>query len=350
MATEAQINSNLKNSASSTGPRTPSGKNASRQNSCRHGLAGTGGVVCPEDRAKVEARAAALREEFQPESEFERSLVEQMAVDSIRMDRCRESYLSLSQVQASRAELCWDEDKRAEAEEIASRLGWDPARSRSKLEQSRHGCELLIDRWEGLGRVLCEVGNWDDAQRSMALNLLGVPIELRVGTTAVDTPESGTRDAKAFRLGLVEGELKRLRSRKAEAFDRLDDHDRESVKAGIGAELSKPLRLLERYESACFRRQQAALRILNDRPRPAEPISTRPVAQRRPVAEPRPAPQAPQPPDDDEIDWSAKLRGSKPLSSMSLDELMAFYETPPIDPAPSQPRTPVYAVPPSRRT
>jgi hypothetical protein len=124
MATEAQIKTNQTNSLGSTGPRTPSGKNASRQNSCRHGLAGSGGVVRPEDRAKVEARAAALREEFQPVSEFERSLVDQMAVDSIRMERCRESYLTLSQVQASRAELCWDEDKRAEAEEIASRFGW----------------------------------------------------------------------------------------------------------------------------------------------------------------------------------------------------------------------------------
>jgi hypothetical protein len=351
MATEAQINSNLKNSASSTGPRTSCGKAASRQNSCRHGLAGSGGVVCPADRAKVEARAAALREEFRPDSEFERSLVEQMAVDSIRMDRCHETYLVLSQDQADRAALCWDEDRRAEAEEIASRLGWDPSRSRSRLEQSRHGCELLIDRWEGLGRILRESGIWDDSQRSMALNLLGVPIELRAGTTAVDLPEGEMLDAKAFRLGVVEGELDRLRSRKVKAFDLLDEHDRESVEAGIAAELSKPLRLLERYESACWRRQHAALRILNDRPRPEAPIPTRPVAQRRPVAEPRLAPQAPQPPADDQTDWSAKLRGStKPLSSMSLDELMNFYDMPAIDPAPSGPRPPIYAAPPDRRT
>ena len=350
MATEAQINSNLKNSRSSTGPRTPSGKNASRQNSCRHGLAGSGGVVCPADRAKVEARAASLREEFRPESEFERTLVEQMAVDSIRMDRCRESYQVLCQDQADRAALCWDEDRRAEAEEIASRLGWDPSRSQSRLEQGRHGCELLIDRWEGLGRILREVGIWDDSQRSLALDLLGVPIELRAGTTAVDPPEGAALDAKAFRLGVVEGELDRLRNRKAKAFDLLDEHDRESAEAGIAAELSKPLRLLDRYESACFRRQQAALRILNARPQSNEPVATRPAAERRPVAEPRPAPQASRPPVDDEVDWSARLRGSKPLSSMSLDELANFYDIPAIDPAPSGSRPPVYAVPPSRRT
>ncbi len=208
-----------------------------------------------------------------------------LVVDSIRMERCRETYQELCQDHADRAALCWDEDRRAEAEEIASRLGWDPSRSRSKLEQSRHGCELLIERWEGLGRILREVGIWDDSQRSMALDLLGVPIELRAGTTAVDPPEGGPLDAKAFRLGVVEGELDRLRNRKAKAFDLLDEHDRESAEAGIAAELSKPLRLLERYESACWRRQQAALRILNDRPRPDKPVATRtvPAAERRPA-------------------------------------------------------------------
>jgi hypothetical protein len=95
MATQAQIQSNRQNSLSSSGPSTPEGKEISRRNSCKHGLAGSGGVVAPEDRAKVEARAEALREEFHPETEFERSLVEQMAVDSIRLDRCRETYLVL---------------------------------------------------------------------------------------------------------------------------------------------------------------------------------------------------------------------------------------------------------------
>jgi hypothetical protein len=91
MATQAQIEANQKNSIGSTVPSTPQGKQISRRNSCKHGLAGSGGVVAPEDRAKVEARAASLREEFQPRSEFERSLVEQMAVVSVRLERCRDA-------------------------------------------------------------------------------------------------------------------------------------------------------------------------------------------------------------------------------------------------------------------
>ena len=234
MATQAQIDSNRKNAASSTGPTSPQGRQISRLNSCKHGLAGSGGVVAPGDRAKVEARAKALHEEFRPESEFERGLVEQMAVDSVRLDRCRETYLVLCEDHATRATLCWDEDRRVEAEEIASRLGRDPARTRRRLEQDRHGCEFLIERWEGLGRILREGGEWDDPQRSLALNLLGVPLELRSGTTSVDPPEGDQSEAKVFRLLLVEAELERLRRRKAEAFDLLDEQDRELARAGIG--------------------------------------------------------------------------------------------------------------------
>ena len=125
MATQAQIEANRKNAGSSTGP-SPSGRRISRLNSCKHGLAGSGVVVATEDRAKVEARAEALREEFQPKTEYERTLVEQMAVDSIRLERCREAYLSLSEAQRTRATFCWEEDRRVEAEELAARLGRDP--------------------------------------------------------------------------------------------------------------------------------------------------------------------------------------------------------------------------------
>ena len=326
MATQAQIQANLMNSTRSTGPSTPSGRSISRLNSCKHGLAGSGGVVAPEDRAKVEARATALREEFRPESEFERGLVEQMAVDSVRLDRCRETYLTLREDQANRAALCWDEDQRAEAEEIAARLGRDPARTRGRLEQNRHGCELLIERWEGLKRILGGSGDWDDSQRSMALDLLGVPLELRTGTTAIDPPEGDRAEAKVFRLLMVEAELDRLRGRKAEAFDLLDEYDRESARAGIGAELSKPLKLLARYESAAWRRLQAALKVLLDRPKPAEPVAIEPVAPPKPAPTP-PPPVARRRPEV-RNDPPSRLAGLKQLTEMSVDELDEILKLP----------------------
>ena len=118
-----------------------------------------------------------------------------------------------------------------------------------------------------------------------------------------------------FRLLLVEAELERLRLRKAEAFDLLDEHDRESAKAGIGAELSKPLKLIQRYESAAWRRHQAAYRILNDRPRPPEPVATKPAVERRP----EPPKSRPRPEVRD--DPPSRPAGSKPISAMSDEEL-----------------------------
>ena len=342
MTTQAQIDSNRRNAQHSTGPQSPEGKDASRRNSCKHGLTGSGGVVAPEDRTRFEMRAESLREEFRPETEFERILVEQMAADSVRMDRCRESYFAICEDQANRAAFCWDEDRRAEAEEVAARLGKDPTRTRCRLEQNKHGCELLIGRWEGLGRILRESGVWDDSQRSLALNLLGVPLELRTGTTSVDVPEGETIDARTFRLGVVERELARLHRRKLEAFDRLDDHDRQSAEAGLGAELSRPIKLVLRYESACWRRTQAALRHLNDRPKPPEPVATRPIATPRPAA-PRPRPE-------DLEERPMRPAGSKPMASMSIDELYDFFDLPPVAPALSGPLPSTSALPQAWRT
>jgi hypothetical protein len=336
MATQAQIQANQKNSPASTGPTTPLGQEVSRRNSCKHGLAGPGGVVRPEDRAKVQARAEAHRDEFRPTTEFERGLVEPMAVASIRLERCREAYLSLSEDQRTRAALCWDEDRRVEAEEIAARLRRDPARTARRLQQDRHGSEVLIDRWEGLGRIVREGGDWDDSQRSMALNPLGVPLELRTGATAVAPPEGDQSEAKVFRLLVVEAELDRLRGRKLAAFDLLDEQDRELAEDGIALELSKPLKLIARYESACWRCQQAAYRILSDRPRLAEPVALKPAAPAGP--EPTPAPSRPRPEVRD--DPPSRPAGSKPMSELSYNELFDTFDMSPIAAAPGGPRQP----------
>ncbi len=350
MATDAQIASNRSNSLLSTGPKTAEGKDASRRNACRHGLAGAGGVVSEGARAEVEARAAMFRAEFRPATEYERGLVEQMAVDSVRLGRCRDAFLVLCEGHANRAALCWDEDRRAEAEEVAARLGWDPSRSRSRLEQDRHGCEALIGRWEGLGRTLREVGGWDDSQRSMALDFLGVPVELRGGTTAVDPPEGGPIEAASLRLALVEGELARLRRRKAEAFDRIDAQDREAAEAGIGAELSRPLKLLQRYEAACWRRQQAAARALGERPRPPGPVATRTPPSPSPTPRREPAPRPPRPRLDDLDESSTFKRAPKLLATMTLDELFDFYELTDDEPTPAGPPARKLAASPDRRT
>ena len=132
--------------------------------------------------------------------------------------------------------------------------------------------------------------------------------------------EGDQSEAKVFRILLVEAELNRLRRRKAQAFDLLDEQARELAEAGIAAELSKPLKLIQRYESACWRRQQAAYRILNGRPCPPVPAATRPVAERKPASPPtRPRAEV-------RDDPPFRPAGSKPMSAMSRDEGGELYE------------------------
>jgi hypothetical protein len=136
---------------------------------------------------------------------------------------------------------------------------------------------------------------------------------------------------------LVEGELARLRRRKAGALDEIDEHERMTAEAGIGAELSKPLKLLQRYESACWRRQQAALRILQDRTPKPMLAAPPPAPLPPPSAAPEPQASRPQPRTRPEArdDRPARPPGSKPLSSMTLDELFATYDIPFNGPAPA---------------
>src|SRR5260370_41549208 len=110
-----------------------------------------------------------------------------------RMGRCGKLFDILCDGYATRAQLCWDQDRRLEAEDLAARLRRDPSRNALKLQRTSQGCALMIARWQALGRILRETGTWTEAQRSLALDLLGVPPELRAGATAVHPPLSTTR-------------------------------------------------------------------------------------------------------------------------------------------------------------
>ena len=70
----------------STGPRTPEGKEKSRANALKHGLCSS--VVVPEDAAAVQGRAMAYWRTLRPQNEFHSWLVDQIAVLTLRVDRC----------------------------------------------------------------------------------------------------------------------------------------------------------------------------------------------------------------------------------------------------------------------
>jgi hypothetical protein len=84
---QARTAANRLNAQSSTGPRTETGKAASRQNSTTHGLSAQFAVLPHESAADFEALATALRAEFHPDGEHENFLIDQMIQARWRLAR-----------------------------------------------------------------------------------------------------------------------------------------------------------------------------------------------------------------------------------------------------------------------
>ena len=89
MSSAAQVLANKQNAALSTGPSTPTGKEASSKNATRHGLAGVFTPFPHENHEDFEQIADRLRTEFKPEGENETFLVDQMIEARCRLLRVR---------------------------------------------------------------------------------------------------------------------------------------------------------------------------------------------------------------------------------------------------------------------
>jgi hypothetical protein len=87
MSTTAQVLANRQNAAHSTGPKTPEGKQISSRNATSHGLSGVFTVLPHENADEFHGLAARLRDEFQPDSENETFLVDQMIQARCRLLR-----------------------------------------------------------------------------------------------------------------------------------------------------------------------------------------------------------------------------------------------------------------------
>ncbi len=79
MSTESQIEANRENAKLSTGPKSEAGKAAAALNNTRHGLAGAFRVLPTERQSDFDKLVAILRDEHQPATFTEATLVEAMA-------------------------------------------------------------------------------------------------------------------------------------------------------------------------------------------------------------------------------------------------------------------------------
>jgi hypothetical protein len=264
MATARQIAANQANSLRSTGPRSPQGKAASRANSLKHGLSGRGVVLPHQEADLVDERFVAWCGTLRPRDDFGAWLVETIAVESVRVDRCRLHEVAMRLRMADRAEDFWDIDRKLAAAQLAAKLPKSPETIIFELEHTLQGVELLIGRWEALGKTLAMTGTWNDQQRSEALDLLGVRRDRREGWTEL-VPDPGDFLTEAEWFGQhVECRLRDLRALRS----RLEEHDaaeRLRAMAGDASPSDAELKRLRRYERGCLRNLQWAVAQLKAR-------------------------------------------------------------------------------------
>ncbi len=289
MTTLRQTLANQRNSLRSTGPKSERGKQIASMNAMKFGLAGEGLVLPDEDMDAVRDRAEMWCSSFRPFYDFDVWLVERAAVETVRADRCRWHEAVLREGLAGRAVVFWDEDREAAAAELALGLSKKPEHVTHQLRRTKQGADWLIGRWRSLALILESRGGWDGDQRSLALDLLGVPPELRDGPTPLD-PMPG-REPAGWLAELSRRQEERLVALRDDVLEALDARERQEAMAGLERRPDADLRRLRRYEAGCLRRLQTAVACLRARKRESMP--------HQPARQPQAAPP-PWPADDEE--------------------------------------------------
>ena len=87
MASDAQIAANRRNAENSTGPRTPEGKEQSRRNALRHGLAAEHILLVDEDPEDFRRFNEAMRQALAPDGEAEDVLADRIVLGNWRLRR-----------------------------------------------------------------------------------------------------------------------------------------------------------------------------------------------------------------------------------------------------------------------
>ena len=247
-ASPAQIAANRLNALKSTGPRTPEGKARSRANALKHGLCAT--VVVAEDAELVKERTNDYFFALKPQNQFQTWMVDQVAILSIRIDRCERIERRVRDKVSLRAELAWDDDRRLEAEVLGAMLARKPSVTLETLRRTPHGCDWLIRRWSLLEEAAAADTGWTPEQVALAFDLLDMPPAFRGGRHPAGPGQDGAALARAQVAELLE---------RREAVADLDEVERALTEADLNNDGDPELRRLRRYESTLHSRMRWAV-------------------------------------------------------------------------------------------
>jgi hypothetical protein len=315
-------------------------------NATKHGMAAQSALVEPGLSAEFEERRARWAAEQNPVGEAGEWALDRAVAASLRIETCERAMDELVASSRERASLAWDQDRAVEAAATFGRLAKDPVLASRQLQATLAGVELLLEAWLGLAAPLLEGLDWAEEEASRALDLLGVATDLRSGRTLVDAPQGV--DPVEYRRELAREEIDRLEALAEEALKPLDEMDRRLAMKGDVALLSKPAKLILRYERDAWRRYResmAQVRSQGPAPAVAEPAPS-PVVEGRSEAQERAA--APPSPSLEEerrslLAEAAPIRAEviEGLRAMGLDDEDAWLEELErrLD-APPEPRTP----------
>src|SRR3954451_18392353 len=143
IVSEARLAANRRNAARSTGPKTEKGKQRSRANALKHGLCAT--VVVAEDAKLVQQRASDWFDALKPQNEYQSWLVDEVAIISLRIDRCERMERRARDVKAMRAELCWEDDRRLDAVRLGGLLSKRAGEGGEGLRRAPPGCGWAVE-------------------------------------------------------------------------------------------------------------------------------------------------------------------------------------------------------------
>ena len=263
ICSEARLIANRRNALKSTGPRTVEGKAVSRANALKHGLCAT--VVVPEDMELVKRRTHDYFFALKPQNELQTWMVDQVAICSIRIDRCERIERRVRDKVCLRAELTWDDDRRLEAEVLGGLIAKRPAETVETLRRSPHGCEWLMTRWAMLAHAAdINPGHaWTDEQTALAFDLLATPAAFRYGRPGAALNFKGEVLDQAEDSAAVARRMVAELTERREAVGPLDEVERALTEADMTNDNDPELRRLRRYEMTLHRRLRWAVEQAN---------------------------------------------------------------------------------------